>query len=169
MEMEAIVSAHEAPLLRYAAGILGSSHAAQDVVQNAFIKLFREWKPGVRPTEAIRGWLYRVVHNEAVDYLRRETRLHLLHEAHAQQLMAAASANPGPDRAEQMQMIVAQIRRLSLGEQQVLLLRLQEGLSYREISEVTGRTEGNVGCLLHEAVRKLSGMMRKRAEASPVA
>jgi RNA polymerase sigma-70 factor (ECF subfamily) len=96
-----------------------------------------------------------------VDYLRRESRLHILHSRHAAQFAASipASGNPGHQAAERKELVLAQIRRLSLPEQQVLLLRLQEGLSYREISHVTGRTEGNVGCLLHQAVRKLSRLV----------
>ena len=53
-------------------------------------------------------------------------------------------------------MVLTELRRLHEREQQVVLLRLQEGLSYKEIAEVTGRTEGNVGNILHHAVKKLS-------------
>jgi RNA polymerase sigma factor (sigma-70 family) len=45
---------------------------------------------------------------------------------------------------------------LSPVERQVLLLRLEEGLSYKEIAAVTERSVGNVGKVLHHAVKKLS-------------
>jgi hypothetical protein len=48
-----------------------------------------------------------------------------------------------------------------------LLLRMQEQLSYAEISEVTGRTEGNVGCILHNAVRKLAKLVKTKTEEKP--
>ena len=47
-------------------------------------------------------------------------------------------------------------------ERQVLLLRLQEGLSYEEIAGVTGRSSGYVGTLLHQAVRKLAATIQKQ-------
>ena len=81
--MEAIVAEYETPLLRYAARILNNPAAAQDVVQNTFIKLFRGWKPGMHASPSLKSWLYRVTHNEAVDYIRRESRLQLLHEKQA--------------------------------------------------------------------------------------
>jgi RNA polymerase sigma-70 factor (ECF subfamily) len=54
-----------------------------------------------------------------------------------------------------MEVVMGAVGRLPEAERQVVLLRLQEGLSYQEISRITGRSEGNVGCLLHHAVRKL--------------
>ena len=158
-EVETIVAAHESALLRYAAGLLCSREAAQDVVQNAFIKLFQAWKPGQRPTDALRGWLYRVTHNEAVDYIRREARLGLLH-ARAQKEEPPDPAPGAGESAGQMETVLANLGRLHPTEQQVILLRLQEGLSYKEIARVTGRTEGNVGCVLHHAVKKLSRMVK---------
>ena len=52
--LEAVVAAFETPLLRYAARLLHNPAMAQDVVQNVFIKLFRQWPEGMRPTRASR-------------------------------------------------------------------------------------------------------------------
>ncbi len=160
-EMEAIVTAHESALLRYAAGILNDPHAAQDVVQNAFIKLFRLWKPGAQPSGSLRPWLFRVTHNEAVDHLRREGRIRCLHVRHAEE--RCVTGNPGVPEEDKLDLVMNGVAQLPATERQVLLLRLQEGLSYREISAATGKTEGHVGLLLHNAVRKLAGFVRKAA------
>ena len=64
----------------------GSAGHAQDVVQNTFIKLFRKWKKGMQPSNRLKSWLYRVTHNEAVDLIRRESRLQVLHAKHAEGL-----------------------------------------------------------------------------------
>ena len=162
--MEAIVNAHESALLRYAAGIVSDPHAARDVVQNAFIKLFKLWKPGLQPSDTLRGWLYRVTHNEAIDYLRRERRISLLHFKHSEE--APPADPPSETRSEQLEAVLAGVRKLDPTERQVLLLRLQEGLSYRDISRITGRTEGNVGCILHHAVKKLSRLVRPQQGAT---
>lgn len=162
--METIVIEHEAALLRYASSLLRDPHAAQDVVQNVFIKLFAQWTPHAKPSEALRAWLFRVTHNEAIDAIRRRKRLDFLHLRQAQEITPPSrSSSPDEDRMEQ---VLAAVRKLDLTEQQVVLLRLQEGLSYQEIGGITGRSEGNVGCILHHAVKKL-GRWVQREPAVP--
>lgn len=162
-QMEAIMAEFEAGLLRYAARIVGSDHHAQDVVQNAFIKLFRSWQPGMRPSARLKSWLYRVTHNEAIDLMRSESRRSLLHARHAEQTPSQACTNgihcPGGN-TEKIECVMAELRRLKPAERQVLLLRLEEGLSYDEIAAATGRTRGNVGSILHNAVKKLADRLQ---------
>lgn len=162
--MEAIVAEHETALLRYATRILNNSATAQDVVQNVFIKLFRGWQKGTQPTAKLKGWLYRVTHNEAVDHIRREARLRLLHERQAEEAKSACPdgvhCSTTAASEERKALVLGHLRKLHPREQQVVLLRLQEGLSYKEISEVTGRSLGNVGNILHHAVQKLGKSLR---------
>ena len=54
---------HEAGLLRYAARIVNDEGLAQDVVQEAFIKLYLGWKNGSYPGRSLKSWLSRVTHN----------------------------------------------------------------------------------------------------------
>ena len=156
--MEAIVREHETALLRYATRILNNADTAQDVVQNVFIKLFRSWQGDGRPADKVKPWLYRVTHNEAVDHIRRESRLKLLHERRAMEpvMECPDGINCEPAPGERRELVLQRLKRLHPREQQVVLLRLDEGLSYRDIAEITGRSEGNVGNILHHAVRKLS-------------
>ncbi|MEM7396947.1 MAG: sigma-70 family RNA polymerase sigma factor, partial [Verrucomicrobiota bacterium] len=82
-----MITEYESSLLRYATRILRDENAAQDVVQNTFIKLHKAWIDGTtRPNRQLSGWLYRVTHNHAVDYIRRESRLRVLHEQQAEKL-----------------------------------------------------------------------------------
>lgn len=156
-QMEAIVAEHETALLRYATRILDDPAAAEDVVQNVFIKLFENWKKGSRPSSKLKSWLYRVTHNEAVDFIRSESRLNLLHKKQFEDISNCPDGMHCPENeTKRRAMVLEHIRKLHPTEQQVLLLRLEEGLSYKEIAEVTGRTEGNVGCILHNAVLKIS-------------
>jgi RNA polymerase sigma-70 factor (ECF subfamily) len=162
--MEAIVAEHETALLRYAARIVNNPITAQDVVQNVFIKLFQSWREGTHPSDKLKGWLFRVTHNEAVDHIRRESRLRVLHEKQAEEKAAADCPDGihcGTPEEERRQMVLMHLRALHSREQQVVLLRLDQGLSYEEISAITGRSVGNVGNILHHAVRKLARSMRK--------
>ena len=162
--MEAIVAEHETALLRYATRIVNNPITAQDVVQNVFIKLFQVWRQGTHPSDRLKGWLYRVTHNEAVDHIRRESRLRVLHEKEAAEKAGEPCADGvhcATTQDERRQLVLMHLRKLHPREQQVVLLRLEEGLSYEEISRITGRTEGNVGNILHHAVRKLSQSMKR--------
>ncbi len=159
-QMEELVQQHEGSLLRYATRLLGNVPEAQDVVQNAFVKLYRNWKKGMQPSLRLKAWLYRVTHNEAIDLMRRTTRLSDLHERHAQDTVCADGHNCPDNPNERIELVMAHVHKLAPAERQVLLLRLEEGLSYNEIGTVTGRTTGNVGCLLHNAVKKLSKVLQ---------
>ena len=163
IQMEAIVAEHETALLRYATRIVNNPVTAQDVVQNVFVKLFQNWREGTHPSDKLKGWLYRVTHNEAVDQVRRESRLHVLHEKQAAEDVPGDCQDGvtcGSTEDERRQMVLAHLKKLHPREQQVVLLRLEEGLSYTEISRITGRSEGNVGNILHHAVRRLARSMK---------
>jgi RNA polymerase sigma factor (sigma-70 family) len=155
--VEAIIMEYETALLRYATRMTGNPFAAQDVVQTAFIRLCSHWKGDWQPSSRLKNWLYRVTHNEAVNYIRRESRRRDLHER------AALEDQSKPDQdpvQEQRDRVLEQLDRLKPHEKQVILLRLQEGCSYAEIAEITGRTQGNVGNILHHAVARLAGLVK---------
>lgn len=156
--LEAIMAEHETALLRYATRLVNNSHTAEDIVQSVFIKLARNWTEGMRPSGRLKNWLFRVTHNEAVDQIRRETRRRRLHEQHAEQRLVECPDGHNCPRVmdDRKGLVLEKLRKLHPREQQVILLRLEEGLSYREIGEITGRTTGNVSSIMHYAVRKLA-------------
>lgn len=162
--MEAIVAEHETALLRYATRFVNDPTAAQDVVQNVFIKLVKHWQDGMRPSKKLRGWLFRVTHNEAIDLIRRESRLRVLHnkQAEEQQVCTDGVHCPAPPD-DRKAWVLRELKRLHPREQQVVVLRLEQGLSYNEIAEITGRTRGNVGNILHHAVKKLARRLNDAA------
>ena len=162
VEFEVCVSHYEAALLRYVGRIVNNGVSAQDVVQNTFIRLFRKWQDDLTPSAKLSAWLYRVAHNCAVDYLRSESRRHLLHQRQAEDLPKSSPANRGKwfhisDEAERA---AEQLKKLTLREQQLIVLKVYEEKSYREISEITGLTVGNVGYILHHAMKNLATILK---------
>ncbi|MEI7903136.1 MAG: RNA polymerase sigma factor [bacterium] len=161
--MEAVIDMYQTPLLRYAAHLLNNATLAQDAVQNALVKLFRQWQAGMRPDDRLKSWLFRVVHNEAVDLIRSEERRRRHQEGHVAVMMAETSGglheDPLPD--ERASIVLRCLGVLNPAQRQVVLLRMQQGLSYEEISAVTGQSTGYVGNLLHTAVLKLSEEVRR--------
>ena len=160
---ETIVSEFEGSLLRYVRRLVYDYDAAQDVVQDTFIKLFKSWKDDLQPSSRISSWLYRVAHNCAVDHLRKESRRRLHHRLHAEQSEYFTLPNRGEGFAvgEAAVKAVAALRTLSLREQQLVILKVYEEKSYREIGEITGLTVSNVGFILHHAMKKMAVELKK--------
>ncbi len=150
-DVETVMSDYAPMLLRYATHLVRDPHAAQDVVQEVMIRYGRLHSEKRPLRDKLRSWLFRVTHNQAVDLIRAEQRRKKLHEDQAWEEKTMGSGDV--DRLEEVH---RWLPTLNEKERAVLLLRLQEGLSYQEISEVTGLSAGNVGSLLHHAVRRLA-------------
>lgn len=162
--MEKVIHEYESPLLGYAMRLVGGDLSnAQDVVQNVFIKLYRKWPPHMKPGPRLKSWLFRAVHNEAVDLIRKDQRLSRLHESEAAEptrQRVAGDARSTLDEKERRELVMQLLKELRFPEKQVVLLRLQQEMSYKDIAAVTGRTVGNIGNILHHAVKKLAASMR---------
>jgi len=160
---EIVVSEYEAALLRYAGRILHNDNAAQDVVQNAFIRLFKSWEDEMTPSPKLSSWLYRVTHNCAVDFMRKESRRRLLHKRHSeeQEQFATPDRGKGFRISERAERAAAALRTLKMREQQLVVLKIYEEKSYKEISQITGLTVSNVGYILHHAMKKMARELKK--------
>lgn len=150
------------------AGRLVGFDAAHDVVMEAYLKAWHSL-PGLRGTANLGAWLYRIVHNCAIDYHRRRVRLRevpadgvdfdRLEAAHG------LSDRPGEDPArrldqdERARVLDQALSRLPRTQQTVLLLRYAEELSYAEIAAATGVAVGTVMSRLFNAKRKLSAIL----------
>ncbi|MEM1222395.1 MAG: sigma-70 family RNA polymerase sigma factor [Verrucomicrobiota bacterium] len=152
--MRSVVEAHAAELTRYATSILGDADAAKDVVQDSFIRLWRE--PREQIADHVRPWLFRVCRNRALDLKRKVARMKPLAEANTTKTPVDA---PGPGQVTEQRDSSAQLLKLiqSLPENQreVVRLKFQNDLSYKEIADVTQLSVSNVGFLLHTAIKTL--------------
>jgi len=164
---EAVVRHYEAPLLRYAARVLNDPDGAQDVVQDSFIRLLHRWKGEMVPDGRMSNWLYRVVHNCAVDHVRKIARRSLLHR----RVAAEQDQTVAPDRgaafavSDQAARAAAALQTLDLRERQLVILKVYEEKSYKEIGAITGLSTGNVGYILHHAMRKLARALEGETSA----
>lgn len=156
---ERVVAEYGETLVSMAARLTGDPDGAQDVAQEAFIRLSREWRGTFTPSSQMTVWLRRTVHNLCVDASRAAARRSALHKSHARQrgsIQEPARGQGGggiPDAAADA---ADALRILPARERSLVALKVYEGLSYREISAVTGIPEGTIGYLLHEAMEKLA-------------
>jgi RNA polymerase sigma factor (sigma-70 family) len=158
---------YEGPLLRYATGLLGQVDRARDVVQETFLKLCRE-DPG-RLEGRLAPWLYRVCRNHALDLRRQDHRAQPLDE---RQAADRASPEATPARAlearEALRDVLARLDALPASQREVLRLKFQDELSYRDISTVTGLTVNHVGVLIHQGLKALRGRAQPDRAVMPL-
>lgn len=152
---------YEGPLLRYAARLSqGDMERARDAVQDTFIRLCDQDREKV--SGYLAAWLYRVCRNRVLELRRKEDRMSPLDDR-----MLAVNAAEGPDPADRVQhsdslaAVLALLGGLPPNQQEVVRLKFQSELSYKEISRVTGLTVSNVGFLLHTALRRLREEFRQ--------
>lgn len=157
------VAQFEGPLTRYVRHVLGGDlERARDVVQEAFLRLIGQDRQKVEPH--LTEWLYAVCRNLAIDVRRKERRVERLSDARADSAASDAMA-PG-ERVEQddaVSHVLRSLRELPRNQQECIRLKFQGGLSYKQISEVTGLTVTNVGFLIHTGLKTL----RRRLTAEP--
>src|SRR5438445_2520070 len=77
-DIERLLVAMRPRLHRYCARMVGSVIDGEDIVQDALIKAVQAW-PAAAPVAHPEGWLFRIAHNTALDFLRRRSRLQALH------------------------------------------------------------------------------------------
>ena len=159
------VARYERPLTAYAAHLTGTLETARDVVQETFVRLCSSERTQIEPRLA--QWLFTVCRNLAIDYRRKERRMSLFNPE--TETEAFASDGPSPDdaaeRDDSVSLVLRRLGELPPVQQEVVRLKFQHGLSYREIGEVLNLTPTNVGFLLHTAIKALRTKLADPADA----
>jgi len=178
-----LVLRHEAALLRHARALLGSGSTFEDVVQEVFLKLAQV--PPELPPECdgdpelerlhLASWLHKVTRNACMDVIRGESR-----RKRREKTAAASEGHSGGmtvvEERDTRAAVRRELERLPIDQREVLVLRLLDERSYKEIAEITGRKVGTVGWLISVGLKTLgeklgpllSGEKNTEHGASPV-
>jgi RNA polymerase sigma factor (sigma-70 family) len=149
-----VVERFEGPLVRYAARLTGDLERGRDVVQETFLRLCRE--PAVATSDHLGQWLLTVCRRLAIDVRRKEKRMSTqLEGAAVCNAPARGIAQSAMELSEEFRNIIRLLGRLPANQQEVVRLRFQEEMSYKQIAAITGFSVSNVGYLLHTAVMAL--------------
>ena len=190
---EAVVERYEGALLRYGARLIGrAGEEAEDVVQEALLRFLKQRvEQGADSVGDERVWLFRVVHNLAMDVGRKRTRRKKIDERLAQEAAAETKAveraadrrsdegvigrigesgtNSGglepsgeAEKRETVELAMAELKKLPEAQREVVVLHVMEGMTMREIGEVVGVSASNVCYRLRAALETLGGKLRDR-------
>lgn len=161
--IDAVLDEFEAPLLRYAARLLGGdAHRAADVVQDVFMRLCETDRATL--VGRLAPWLYTVCRNRALDVRRKEGRMTTLSTTTDNGMAAGIAginqASTGGStmkehNGEQHTAMMQALDRLPEREQEAIRLKFEAGMSYREIADVLKTSASNVGVIIHNAMKTL--------------
>lgn len=157
--IQELFTALEAPLLNYALRLSGERGLAEDLVQEAFMKLHAQFEEVREPSR----WLYRTVHNLALNQRRDSAKIMSLNPAGENGDPPATETTdpqPLPDeqiiRLEGIGLVRLCLETLDERSRELIRLKFTEDLSYKQISERTGLKVGHVGYLLHHALKAIA-------------
>jgi RNA polymerase sigma-70 factor (ECF subfamily) len=156
-----------------ALGMVHNPEDALDITQEAFIKVHK-YIDNFKGSSSFYTWLYRIVINLCIDFLRREGRYstvgyddaltHADREVEQSDLLSQSdrAATPSQElgRKEVGEQILKAIEALSANHRAVILMREVEGLSYREMAKILSCSQGTVMSRLHHARHKLRKLLR---------
>lgn len=155
---EEIFRRYQEQLYRYCRAILSDPDEAQDALQNAMASALRAL-PGEEREIALRPWLYRVAHNEAISIARRR----MEPAASPEELVdAIPSAGTDADDRERLRELVADLRRLPERQRGALVMRELSDLSYSQIALALDCSEGAARQAVYEAREALREAKRGR-------
>ena len=172
-----LVEKYKRMVYRLAMQITKNHADADDVMQEAFIKVYRSIRT-FRKDAAFETWLYRIVVNEALNFVKRrerqrESTLEIASEAayEATARYHAQIANDPHAHAEKSELrhhVTEAVNSLSLKHRTVVILHEFEGLTHAEIASILNCSEGTVRSRLHYARKKLRTLLKPYVDASNV-
>ena len=104
------------------------------------------------------AWLFRIAHNQAIDFLRRKTRRATVP---LDESLVASDVNPqlAVEQKSDIEQLIAATRQLTGAQREVIALRFASELSVAEVAKVMGKSEGAVKALQHSGIVALRRVM----------
>lgn len=157
-----LLVSHEGRLLRYV-GRRVSEEAARDIVQETFLRLWKEDQTELKGRET--EWLFCVARNLSLDVIKKEAPMKKGSSSADELASTAANADEQLESRDEESAVTRIIGRLPESQQEVVRLKFQDGFSYKEISKITGHSVSYVGVLIHEAMTRLRRELASGPEA----
>jgi len=142
---------HFDKIYRYVALRIGDRAEAEDITQQVFLKALRSISSFRWKNIPFSAWLFRIAHNQMVDYLRKKTKQPTVP-------MDESTVSFGSDPqvlAEQsldIERLISATRRLTEAQREVISLRFASELPVAQVAKIMGKSEGAVKALQHSAI-----------------
>jgi RNA polymerase sigma-70 factor (ECF subfamily) len=164
-----LVVRYEVRLQAFIRRMIHDAVEAEDLFQETFVRVMRA-AHRYEPRASFSTWIFTIARNLCIDRIKKKKGLPTIPLDYIQNRSPGApspvmrSRSPEPpgaetdpldaaDTAEQVELLRAAIDQLPETKREALVLRMQSGLPYAEIAEMTGAPVGTVKYRVHEAIR----------------
>jgi RNA polymerase sigma-70 factor (ECF subfamily) len=165
-EFERLLAELRPRLHRYCARMTGSVIDGEDVLQETMIKAIEAF-PHTGPLANVEGWLFRIAHNAALDFLRRRSRREGIQDGD-EALEAIADPDSEIERRQAAAASLRTLMRLPVAQRSSVILMDVLGHSLEEISEVLESTVPAVKANLHRGRQRLSELAAEPDDPPPM-
>jgi RNA polymerase sigma-70 factor (ECF subfamily) len=146
---------HFAKIFRYVALKIGNQAEAEDMTQQVFVRAYEsigsyQWQ-GVPFT----AWLYRIAHNQMVDYVRKQSKKQTVPLDESLPIMDDSDLEHDVEIKIEMEKVVLATKQLTKAQREVISLRFAGGLTITETAKTMRKSEGAIKALQHSAILAL--------------
>jgi RNA polymerase sigma-70 factor (ECF subfamily) len=152
-----LVERHAAALARFASSV-GARGDVEEVVQDTFVRAFASID-SFRGESSLRTWLFTIARRLLLDRRRSEKRRGEAVEVHESDAITEYDSLDEVVASETRRRLEGAMARLSPTQREVFTLRVSEGMSYKEIADAVGTTEGAARVHYHNAMRAIKELL----------
>lgn len=161
------LESYEKRLLRYALKFVKNPETAQDIVQETFLRLWKE--PPSKVLRFMAPWLFHVCRNLCIERQRKVAKMNPSQKNHWQMIDQVAVDPVAFENLAQRDLftqLTQIIETLPPKAQEIIVLKFQNGFSHKEISRVTGMSTNHVGVTVHKIMMHLRDKMNANDQTS---
>lgn len=162
LAFEQLIKKYRNSVLNFIYKYLGDKFGAEDLAQDVFLQVYSS-AAEFEPRGKVSTWIFKIAYNLSVNEILRRRRLCLLADTVEEKGIELAAPNP-MDREELEESLMDSMQRLPEKQKAALLLRVNEELSYSEISNVLSTSVSSVESLIFRARGNLRKMLRGKPE-----
>jgi RNA polymerase sigma-70 factor (ECF subfamily) len=157
-----IVKKYQKKIYWHARRMTGNHFDADEIVQEVLIVIYNNLSK-FRFQSSLYTWIYRITSTRTLNFLNRNKvkRLFGIEESNAADLSSDDDIIDDMERKEKFEKLEKKLQQLPAKQREIFIMRNFENMSYKEISEITGKSEGGLKANYFHAVNKLMEMMKE--------
>lgn len=157
-----IVKKYQKKIYWHARRMTGNHLDADEVTQEVLIVIYDNLKK-FRFQSSLYTWIYRITSTRTLNFLNRSRVKKLLgiDESNATELSGREDIIENYEQREKFAKLEQKLQQLPAKQREVFIMRNFDDMSYKEISDITGRSEGGLKANYFHAVNKLTELMKE--------
>lgn len=157
-----LVLRYQNKIFAYIYKIVNHKEEAEDIVQETFIKVYKNLN-SFDADKKFSSWLYRISHNETINYLKKNKKVNVLYYEDNSYLLNLLKTEKNLIKEliieEDDQKLKTALKKLPLKYKEVIVLKYLEDKSYEEIAQILHKPIATVGTLINRAKSQLKKIL----------